>query len=348
MTEPSHFLREIAEQPAVFERLLSEGKESVERAAAAIREFAPEWVLIAARGSSDNAARYGQYLLGAHNRLGVGLAVPSLLSLYGAAPNMKRALVIGISQSGQSPDIVGVLEEAKRQGALTLALTNDPGSPLAGASRCTIPLLAGEEKAVAATKTYTAELFALAMLSTALSGNAQHQAELGATPELMRRAIQQNRDLSAPAREFADAQKFVVLGRGFNYATAFEVALKIKETSYLIAEPYSVADLLHGPVAMIDRDFPVILVAPSGETLRDVPKLLDLLSDRGARVVGISDRDDVLSRTQARIRLPANMPEWLSPIVAVGPGQLWAGALATAHGQNPDKPRGLSKVTLTT
>ena len=348
MIQTSHFLREISEQPAVFERLLNEGKESVESAAAAIREFAPEWVLIAARGSSDNAARYGQYLLGAHNRLGVGLAVPSLFTLYGAPPNMKRALVIGISQSGQSPDIVSVLDEGKRQGALTLALTNDPNSPLAQASTCTIPLLAGEEKAVAATKTYTAELFVLAMLSTALSGNSQHQEELLTTPELMRRALAQNSDLVAPARDFADAQKFVVIGRGFNYSTAFEVALKIKETSYLIAEPYSTADLLHGPVAMIDRDFPVILVAPTGETQRDVPKLLELLADRGARVAAISDRDDVLSRAQARIRLPANMPEWLSPIVAVGPGQLWAGALAAAHGQNPDKPRGLSKVTLTT
>ena len=168
MTDKSHFQREIEEQPVVFERLLSEGRKSVDEAAAAIRSFSPEWVLIAARGSSDNAARYGQYLLGAHNRLGVGLAVPSLLTLYGAAPKMDRALVIGISQSGQSPDIVGVLEEGRRQGALTLALTNDPSSPLARASSVTIPLLAGEEKAVAATKTYTAELFALAMLSAAL------------------------------------------------------------------------------------------------------------------------------------------------------------------------------------
>ena len=119
-------------------------------------------------------------------------------------------------------------------------------------------------------------------------------------------------------------------------------------TSYLIAEPYSVADLLHGPVAMIDRDFPVILVAPSGEALRDVPKLLDLLAERGAQVAVISDRDDVLSRAQARITLPERVPEWLSPLVAIGPGQLAAGALAAALGQNPDKPRGLSKVTLTT
>src|SRR3954468_7899291 len=163
MSPKSQFLTEILEQPAALSRLLSEGREPTERAAAKIREFNPEWALIAARGSSDNAARYAQYLLGAHNGLGVGLAVPSLISLYGAAPRMGRAAVIGISQSGQSPDIVGVLATAAKQGAITIAVTNDPASPLARASSATLPLFAGEEKAVAATKTYTTELFALAM-----------------------------------------------------------------------------------------------------------------------------------------------------------------------------------------
>ncbi len=347
MSEKSLFVREIEEQPSVLERLLGEGRELAQRAAAAIQAFSPEWVLIAARGSSDNAARYAQYLLGAHNRLGVALAVPSLFTLYRSPPNMQKALVIGISQSGQSPDIVSVLSEGARQGAHTLAITNDPSSPLASAAASTIPLRAGEERAVAATKTYTAELFAIAMLSAALEGTAARQAELEAVPDKLRQAIAENADIATSAADFADAQKFVVIGRGFNYATAFEIALKIKETSYLIAEPYSVADLLHGPVAMIDRDFPVILVAPSGETLADVPKLLDLLSERGARIAAISDRDDVLARAQARVRLPAGVPEWLSPIVSVVPGQLFAGALAQANGQNPDRPRGLSKVTLT-
>ncbi len=347
MSEKSLFTREIEEQPSVLERLLGEGTDAAQRAAEAIRKFSPEWVLIAARGSSDNAARYAQYLLGAHNRLGVALAVPSLFTLYRSPPNMQKALVIGISQSGQSPDIVSVLTEGAQQGAHTLAITNDPSSPLARAAASTIPLLAGEERAVAATKTYTAELFAIAMLSAALEQNGARVKELEALPDQVRQAIAQNADIATQARDFADAQKFVVIGRGFNYATAFEVALKIKETSYLIAEPYSVADLLHGPVAMIDRDFPVILVAPSGETLADVPKLLDLLSERGARVAAISDREDVLARAQARVRLPSGVPEWLSPVVAVVPGQLWAGALAQAHGQNPDRPRGLSKVTLT-
>jgi len=348
MSPKSQFLSEILEQPSALRRLLAEGREPAERAAAKIKEFKPEWALIAARGSSDNAARYAQYLLGAHNELGVGLAVPSLISLYGAAPRMGRAAVIGISQSGQSPDIVGVVATAAKQGAVTIAVTNDPSSPLARASSATLPLFAGEEKAVAATKTYTTELFALAMLSAALEGNAARQATLEKVPGYVEQVIASvESKVEEAAQGFANAGKLVVLGRGFNYSTAFEVALKIKETCYFIAEPYSVADLLHGPVAMIDEHFPVIVVAPSGPTQADVPALFDLLQKRGARVLCISDRPELLSRAHFGLKLPADVPEWVSPIVAVVAGQLFAHALCVATGQDPDKPRGLSKVTLT-
>ena len=347
MEPRNQFEREILEQPSVLQRLLAEGRNAAEEAAIAIKKFGPEWVLIAARGSSDNAARYAQYLLGAHNRLGVALAVPSLFTLYDAPPVLTRALTIGISQSGQSPDIVSVLAETRKQGGATLAVTNEPSSPLSQTSDHTLPLLAGQEKAVAATKTYTTELFALAMLSAALEGNPERWAQLERVPGWVDEVIQKNADLTEQAAAFQGAQRLVVLGRGFNYSTAFEVALKLKETSYFVAEPYSVADLLHGPVAMIDRDFPVILVAPSGRTQADVPALLSLLEDRGAKLLAISDVPAVLARAQSRIELPVGMPEWLSPIVAVVPGQLFAGSLAVAAGQNPDRPRGLSKVTMT-
>ncbi len=347
MEPRNQFEREILEQPRVLQQLLVEGRQAAEEAATAIKKFGPEFVLIAARGSSDNAARYAQYLLGAHNRLAVALAVPSLFTLYDAPPNLSRALAIGISQSGQSPDIVSVLTETRKQGGATLAVTNEPTSPLSRTSDHTLPLLAGQEKAVAATKTYTTELFALAMLSAALEGNKERWAALERVPGWVNEVIEKNANLSAQAARFRDAQKLVVLGRGFNYSTAFEIALKLKETSYFVAEPYSVADLLHGPVAMIDRGFPVILVAPSGRTQADVPALLSLLEDRGAELLAISDLPDVLARAKSRIELPAGVPEWLSPIVAVVPGQLFAGALAVASGQNPDQPRGLSKVTMT-
>ena len=347
MEPRTQFEREIREQPGVLRRLLSEGRDAAERAASAVKHFAPEWVLIAARGSSDNAARYAQYLLGAHNRLGVALAVPSLFTLYEAPPALARALTIGISQSGQSPDIVSVLSEARAQGGATLAVTNEASSPLSQVADRTIPLLAGAEQAVAASKTYTAQLFALAMLSAALEGKAERWTALARVPDWVDETIAKHADLSARTELFHGTQKLVVLGRGFNYSTAFEIALKLKETSYLAAEPYSGADLLHGPIAMIDHGFPVILLGPSGDTLGEAHALLALLSQRGARVLAISDVPELLSRAEARIELPSGVPEWLSPIVAVVPGQLLAGALALSSGRNPDRPRGLSKITMT-
>ena len=340
-------LQEIDEQPDALARLLVERGDEVRAAAARIRAFDPEWVVIAARGTSDNAARYAQYLLGAHNRLGVALAVPSLFTLYGTPPRLGRALTIGISQSGQSPDVVAVLAEARRQGGATLAITNDAASPLAAAAETSLLLSTGAERSVAATKTYTNQLLLLAMLSAALDGDAGHDAALAAVPGAVRAAIAGCDGLLETALDFTNAARFVVLGRGFNYCTAFEIALKMKETSYVLAEPYSVADLLHGPVAMIDYGFPVVLVAPTGRASDDIDPLLDLLRARRARTIALSDRDDVLARASAGIRLPAGVPEWLSPIVSIVPGQLWARALSIAKGHDPDQPRGLSKVTRT-
>lgn len=338
---------EIAEQPGALARLLKEGRAAAEETAARVRAYGPRYVVIAARGSSDNAARYAQYLFGAHNRLAVCLATPSLFTFYDAAPSLAGALVIGVSQSGQSPDIVAVVESGRRQGALTLAITNRPGSPLAAAAEHTLPLLAGEERAVAATKTYTTQLCALAMLSAALEGGEGRWAELLAVPGLVEQAVAANAGVDAKVDRYRYADHFAVVGRGFNYSTAFEVALKMKETSYLVAEPYSPADLLHGPVAMIDRGFPVLLVAPSGRVLSDVAQLASLLEQRSAELLAISDDAGVLGRARVGLPLPAGMPEWVSPMVAVVPGQMFAVALARARGLDPDQPRGLRKVTET-
>ncbi len=345
----SQLLSEIDEQPAALARQLVDGAAAARAAAARIRAADPAFVTIAARGTSDNAARYAQYLLGARNGLAVGLAVPSLFTQYGAPPRLGRGLTIGISQSGQSPDVVEVVAEARRQGGATLAITNDAGSPLAAAADVHIPLAAGPERSIAATKTYTAELVAIAMLSVALDPDRGDGAAtaLAAVPDQVAAALAANRDLHEVALAFAGATRFVVLGRGFNYATAHEIALKMKETSYVLAEPYSVADLLHGPVAMIEYGFPVVLVAPSGVATDELGPMLDILRWRRARTLAISDRDDVLARATAGLRLPAGVPEWLSPVVAVVPGQLWARALAVAKELDPDQPRGLSKVTRT-
>jgi glucosamine--fructose-6-phosphate aminotransferase (isomerizing) len=339
--------KEVREQPEALARLLRNGRESVEGVAARVRAFGPRFVVIAARGSSDNTARYAQYLFGAHNRLAVSLATPSLFTYYEAAPSLAGALVVGVSQSGQSPDIVAVVESGRRQGALTLAITNRPDSPLALAAEHTVPLLAGEERAVAATKTYTSQLCALAMLSAALEGEKARWDELLGVPALVERAIAGNAPLDDKVARYRYAEHFVVVGRGFNYATAFEVALKMKETSYVLAEPYSPADLLHGPMAIIDRGFPVLLVATSGRVLEDLENLTGLLEGRRAELVAISDDPGVLGRARTALPLPPGIPEWVSPIVAVVPGQLFAVALARTRGLDPDQPRGLSKVTET-
>ena len=339
--------REIREQPEVLERLLREGRGRAQEIAGRIRERAPRYVVIAARGSSDNAARYAQYLFGAHNRLPVCLATPSLYTVYGAGPSLVGALVVGVSQSGRSPDIVAVLEAGRRDGALTVAITNEPDSPLAQAAEHVLPLGAGPERAVAATKTYTASLGALAMLSAALEASEARREELTRLPAALAAALEANGALDDAVARYRYAEQFVVVGRGFNYSTAFEVALKMKETSYLIAEPYSPADLLHGPVAMIDRGFPALVIAPSGRVLSDLAALMGTLAERHAELVAISDEASILARARVGLRLPSGVPEWLSPLVAVLPGQLFAVALARARGLDPDSPRGLSKVTET-
>lgn len=342
----SQFEREINEQPEMLATLLRDGRGATHDAADLIRSFNPEWAVIAARGTSDNAARYAQYLFGAHNQLGVGLAIPSLFTLYKKPPRLERALTIGISQSGQSPDVVSVVEEARRQGGVTLSITNDETSPLAAASECVIPIAAGEELSVAATKTYTSELLALAMLSAALSSDDKRWDELEQLSNSVRQALRMNAEANVVS-SFAEASNFVILGRGYNYSTAFEIALKIKETSYVLAEPYSVADLMHGPMAMIEENLPIIIVAPSGRASKPVSEYLGTLEQRGARLIVLSDRNDLLDRGQSKLPLPGGVPEWISPIVAIIPGQLFAKFLAEAKGLDPDLPRGLSKVTLT-
>lgn len=339
--------QELYEQPEALERQLREGRPAAQAAAEAIRERAPGCVLIAARGSSDNAARYAQYLLGAHNRLLVGLATPSLFTLYETPPALRAAVVLGISQSGRSPDIVSVLAEARRQGALSIALTNEPTSPLAAAAELCVPLHAGPERAVAATKTYTASLCALAMLSAALEQNESRWSALARLPGQVAAVLEQRPAAQAAAAQLRHADRLVVIGRGFNYATAFEISLKLKETAYLVAEPYSSADFRHGPSALVERNFPVLLIAPTGRTLADVSGLHELCAERSAHVIAISDVDEVCGLAAAALELPAGVDEWLSPIVAVVAGQLFALELARARGLDPDRPRGLSKVTET-
>jgi glucosamine--fructose-6-phosphate aminotransferase (isomerizing) len=338
---------EIFEQPAVIERLLHTRAAQIAELGGKLAARAPRYVLIAARGTSDNAARYAQYLFGARNRLTVALAAPSLFGQYASPPRLDDALVLGISQSGQSPDIVRVLEEARRQGAPTVAVTNDPNSPLAAAAADCIDLGAGVERSVAATKTYTAQLAALALLSLSMAPDAAAEAELRRLPAALAAALGADEPARAAAGRLAGSQRCVVLGRGFDYATTFEIALKLKELTYVVAEPYSSADFQHGPIAMIEPGFPVVLLA-TGATMRpELAALRDKLRERGAALVVLGDDESIRTADDAWLPVPAGTPEWLSPCVSIVPGQLLAFHVALARGLNPDEPRSLNKVTLT-
>ena len=343
----SHLKREILEQPQVLQWLLESERLPVEEIAAMIRSRAPRFIVLAARGTSDNAARYGQYLFGAANGLPVALATPSLFTLYGKPPRLQEALVMAISQSGQSPDILAVIEEGRRQGALTLAITNDSNSPLACAAEHVISLHAGQERSIAATKTYTASLLAVAMLSTALAEDEERFRALEALPALMSEVVASASEIIKTAEPYCDIEACVVISRGYNYATAFEIALKLKELVYIVAEPYSSADFEHGPMALVERGFPVLAVVSEGCVAEELVDLLRRLREREARLVVIADRDDALALAQTPLPLPADVPEWLSPLLAVVPGQLFTLGLIEAKGLDPDRPRGLRKVTLT-
>ena len=343
----SYIFQEIHEQPAVLTRLLSTEKEVIRQLAAAIKERDISHVVIAARGTSDNAGRYAQYLLGAVNGLTVALATPSLFSIYNRPPRFGNALVLGISQSGKSPDIVAVLAEARRQGKLTAAITNVPDSDLGREADFVINQQAGVERSIAATKTYTSQLATIALLSATLVDDAEMLAALEEIPAVAAATLAVEPELARITPRYRYMRDCVVIGRGYNYATAFELALKLKELTYTIAEPYSSADFLHGPLALIEHGFPAIVIAPTGVMSAEMQRFVATLNEREAEVITISDDPDALTLARIPLALPRSVPEWLSPITAIIPGQLLAMHLAHVRDYDPDHPRGLRKVTKT-
>jgi glucosamine--fructose-6-phosphate aminotransferase (isomerizing) len=266
-------ISEIHEQAEILAGLLNTIPE-IRKIAADIRKRDPKFAFIAARGTSDNAGRYANYLWGAHNHLPVALAAPSLFTFYQQPPLLRDALVVGISQSGQSPDIVAVLEEARRQGQPTLVITNEPSSPLASTADYLIDVHAGTEAAVAATKTYTAELLVIAMLSAALAEDKVAIRVLQQIPTWVSQVLKLDESIARMSERYRFVEHCVVLGRGFNYATAFEWSLKLKELTYTVAEPYSSADFMHGPIAIVEAGFPVLAVVPSGKVYGDILSML--------------------------------------------------------------------------
>lgn len=342
----TYLYQEIHDQPQVIQGLLDHERAAIKQLAEVVRAKQLQHVVIAARGTSDNAARYAQYLLGAVNRIVVTLATPSLFSIYEQPPRFGKALVLGISQSGKSPDIVAVLAEARRQGAVTAAITNFAESDLAQQADHVINLRAGVEQSVAATKTYTSELAVIALLSATLASDAEMLDALARLPQALAETLTMNGDVAQTVERYRYMQHCVVIGRGYNYATAFELALKLKELTYTIVEPYSSADFMHGPLALIDRGFPVIIIAPQGRVLPEMMTFADTLQTHGAETVVISNQASMLTQGRVSLRLP-DVSEWLSPLLTIVPGQLFAMHLAHTRDYAVDTPRAIQKVTET-
>ena len=337
---------EILEQKVSIKALLDKQADPIQSIAKSIGK--PSGILIAARGTSDNAARYAKYVWGYNNQIPVALAAPSLFSVYGKPPLLGDNLVVGISQSGESPDLLAVLAEANRQGCPTLAITNQPDSPLGIEATHVIDIQAGPELSVAATKSYTAQLGAIAMLSAVWKEDPKLTEQLAELPDFIKGIFEHENQIQIYASRYRYMDQCVVLGRGFNYATAFEWSLKLKELTYVVAQPYSSADFLHGPIALVSSGFPVFAVAPQGVVLEDMAALLKTLKEgHRAELFIISDNQDLLQLADCPLPLPEGIPEWLSPLVAIIPAQLFTYHLTLIKGINPDTPRGLKKVTLT-
>ena len=337
---------EIFEQPDVLTALLKGKRGELEKIARSIGP--PTGIFIAARGTSDNAARYAKYVWGAKNRIPVTLAAPSLFSVYKTPPKLSSDLVVGISQSGESPDLLAVLKEANQQGCTTLAITNKIKSPLAKEADQVIDIMAGPELSVAATKTYTAQLAAIATLSGIWADDPQALDQLAEIPDLVNQTLSLEGEIKAFAPRYRYMDQCVVLGRGFNYATAYEWSLKMKELAYVVAQPYSSADFLHGPIALVSSGFPVFAIATNGKVLQELTNLITRLKENHqADTFLISDQRELLELADCPIRLPEGIPEWLSPLVTIIPAQLLSYHLTLNKGFDPDSPRGLKKVTLT-
>lgn len=359
----TYIWQEIHEQPAAIRRALEGSLPAIRQIAQAVRQREIDLVLLVARGTSDHAALYAQYIFQYLNGIPVALATPSIITLYGARLRLQRALVIGISQSGAAPDVTGVVRQAREVGALTVGITNVPGSLLAEAAEYTLYCAAGPELSVAATKTYTTTCAILAQLAAELPGGEALIGHLARLPELVEAALHSEAQIAGVVPRYVYARDCVVLGRSFNYGTARETALKLAETCYLVATPFSTADFRHGPTAIIEYGRPVVLYAPPGRTLADSYKLLKLLNEKEADTIVISPDPRLLAMATTPIRVqlpeltgtilgheagsPIDVAELLTPIASIVYGQFLAMHLSISKGLNPDRPRGLSKVTKT-
>ena len=342
----SLMLAEIAEQPAALAQTIKEERSKIAKLGQTIRARNIDLIVLVARGSSDNAALFGRYLLEITTGIPVSLSAPSIHTIYKAKLKLDRALVVGVSQSGEGEDINRVLENAHQCGAYTVGITNEPNSSMTTLVDQTLLTHGGRERSVAATKTFTGQMILFYMLAAELSDQ-QSSISYEAIPEFVSKALEQKPAILELVQRYVFMENCVVVGRGLAYANAYELALKLMETCYVVAERFSSADFLHGPLAMVERHFPVFLFAPPGEMLPGVKSLIERLRELHAETLAITSDIEAAGLCTRSIIMPREIDEFLAPIPYIVPGQLFAALLAEAKGLDPDAPRSLSKVTRT-
>jgi glucosamine--fructose-6-phosphate aminotransferase (isomerizing) len=342
----SLMMDEILEQPLALKRTLKAEREHALEFKRFCQKQNFRLIVLVARGTSDNAAVFGRYLLELATGVPVSLAAPSIHTLYHAPLNLRQSLVVGISQSGEGTDINMVVKSARRQGACTVAITNEPRSSLSRLADEVFLVRAGKQRSVAATKTYTGQLLLLYLLATALGSHVTLDG-VSEIPDRVEATLGLAPEIAELVERYRYMRQCAVVARGLNYANAFELALKLMETCYVVAERFSSADFLHGPIALIERDFPVLMLMPPGKTFKDLRSLADRLRGLAAETLVISSAGVRLPSSTRAIRVPGAIPEIYSPIPYIVPGQLFAASLAEVKGLDPDRPRSLQIVTRT-
>lgn len=342
----SLMLQEIAEQPAALERTIKGERDKISELARTLKTRNINFIVLVARGSSDNAALFGRYLLEITTGIPVSLSAPSVHTVYGAKLKLEHALVVGVSQSGEGEDINRVLENARAGGAYTVGITNEPNSSMTQLVDQSLLTHGGKERSVAATRTFTGQMLLFYMLAAELS-TSPAKFSYEAIPGFVDRALEQKAAILELVQRYVFMENCVVVGRGLAYANAYELALKLMETCYVVAERFSSADFLHGPLAMVERHFPVILFAPPGVMLPGVKSLIERLRELHADTLAITSDLEAARACTRSIIMSKEIDEFLAPIPYIVPGQLFAALLAEAKGLNPDSPRSLSKVTRT-
>lgn len=338
---------EIKQQPKVLESCMEDNRGVQAELIREIRKRHIRSVMIAARGTSDHAGVYGKYVIELLTGLPVSLAAPSVVTMYRGQMKLSDTLVIGISQSGQAGDATEVILSAKKSGALTVGITNFPDSPLAQACDYHLFCDAGLEKSVAATKTFTAQMILIGSLFAKLADNDKLYGEYSGVPEKLGRMLELSDEIREKAERYRFMKECFVLARGINYPIALETALKIQETTYTRAKAFATSDFYHGPMAMIERDMPAIVFAPTGPSLGDVKDMIAKLRDSGADLFVVSDDEAVCGSGSCSCVTPKSASDFTSPFINVTFAQIFACRLALAKNLDPDEPRLLHKVTIT-